>query len=258
MNPLNVPCPPDPHSALRFSAVSADRSRSPLRKYQELVIGDRRLAPLLRFELSMLLAQGLPGALGLLLRHWLFPPLFGRAGRGTVFGRHLTLRSPRRIHLGARVALDDYVMLSVRGGQGVGIEIDDDVLVGRGAVLKTRAGSIRIGSGTSVGFACRIGATSPVIVGRHCLLGARCYIGGADHGHAELDVPVLEQPLATRGGVVIEDNVWLGAHVVVLDGVTICQGAIVGAGAVVTGPIPAYAKAAGVPARIIGHRRDSA
>jgi acetyltransferase-like isoleucine patch superfamily enzyme len=63
-----------------------------------------------------------------------------------------------------------------------------------------------------------------------------------------------EQPLTSRGDIVLEDDVWLGANVVVLDGVTIGRGAIVGAGAVVTQSIPPYAIAGGVPARVIRYR----
>ncbi|KAI9133931.1 DapH/DapD/GlmU-related protein [Acaryochloris sp. CCMEE 5410] len=58
----------------------------------------------------------------------------------------------------------------------------------------------------------------------------------------------------TRGPVIIEDDVWLGAGTTVLDGVKIGKGCIVGAGAVVTKDLPAYAIAAGVPAKVIKMR----
>ena len=52
----------------------------------------------------------------------------------------------------------------------------------------------------------------------------------------------------------IEDDAWLGLGVIVLDGVTIGRGAVIGAGAVVTGDVPPYAIAVGVPARVVGSR----
>ena len=66
-----------------------------------------------------------------------------------------------------------------------------------------------------------------------------------------------QQPIASRGDIVLEDDVWLGVNAVVMDGVTIGQGAIVGAGAVVTHDVPPFTIVGGVPARIIGRRPDA-
>ena len=52
----------------------------------------------------------------------------------------------------------------------------------------------------------------------------------------------------------IGDDVWLGAGAMVLDGSTVGRGAIIGAGAVVTGTIPPYAIAVGIPARVVQQR----
>jgi acetyltransferase-like isoleucine patch superfamily enzyme len=61
---------------------------------------------------------------------------------------------------------------------------------------------------------------------------------------------MMEQGLYSNGPVVIEDDVWLGAGAIVLDGVRIGKGCIVGAGAVVTKDLPDYAIAIGVPAKV--------
>ena len=66
---------------------------------------------------------------------------------------------------------------------------------------------------------------------------------------------MLYQDRVARG-IEVDDNVWLGAHVVVADGATIGRDAIVGAGAVVRGEIPPFAIAAGVPARVVRDRRS--
>ena len=73
------------------------------------------------------------------------------------------------------------------------------------------------------------------------------------HGIAP-DRPIKEQPLTTKGGITIEDDVWLGYRTIVLDGVRIGKGAVIGAGSVVTQDIPAGAIAVGVPARVIKMR----
>src|SRR6185503_16680288 len=63
--------------------------------------------------------------------------------------------------------------------------------------------------------------------------------------------PYSVQPLQTKGGITIEDDVWLGHGAIVLSGVRIGKGAVVGAGSVVTRDVPAGAVVAGAPARVI-------
>ncbi len=83
-------------------------------------------------------------------------------------------------------------------------------------------------------------------------IGPHCYITDHNHGHAR-DALVMDQPLDEKPTVIGRDA-WLGAHVMVLKGVEIGDGAIIGAGSVVTKSIPPYAIAVGVPARVVGTR----
>lgn len=109
-----------------------------------------------------------------------------------------------------------------------------------------------IRSGTYINRNTMFDAHEQIVVGRNCLIGPQCYITDANHESAPGIAP-KDQPVSARG-VVIEDEVWLGARVIVLRGVTIGRGAVVGAGAVVTKSIPADAVAAGVPARVLRMR----
>lgn len=63
-----------------------------------------------------------------------------------------------------------------------------------------------------------------------------------------------EREAVTKGNINVADDVWIGQNAIIMSGVEIQQGAIIAAGAVVTKNIPAYAIAAGVPAKIIGYR----
>jgi acetyltransferase-like isoleucine patch superfamily enzyme len=89
-------------------------------------------------------------------------------------------------------------------------------------------------------------------IGRNCMIGPGCYLTDSNHGMTR-GALVSTQPMES-GPVILEDEVWLGAGVIVLSGVRLGRGAVVGAGAVVTKDVPANAKVAGVPARIIGAR----
>lgn len=247
----------DIHNQFRFHMLKDDSESSFFNKYQDLVIGKRDFSALLKYELITLLFGHLPGALGLALRHLFYPTLFKYVGEKVFFGHHLTLRAPNRISIGNNVVIEDYAMLAIQGVGDEKIEINDSVLIGKGAIVKARAGSIYIRDNVSVGFDCLIASTSKVYIGKHCLFGARCYIGGAQHSFDRTDIPITRQPINSKGGVRIEDDVWLGVHVVVNDGVKISKGAVIGAGSVVTKDIPPYAVAAGVPAKVIKKRKES-
>jgi hypothetical protein len=84
-------------------------------KYRALVVGRRGLWPLIKFELVMLFASWVPGALGLLARSKLYPTLLDSCGRGVVFGANVVLRHPHKIRIGAGVVADDSVVLDAKG-----------------------------------------------------------------------------------------------------------------------------------------------
>lgn len=247
----------DKHEQLRFENFAKGGGGSMLTQYQDLMIGNRSVLALLRYEVVTTLVGQISGALGFVLRKLLYPQLFGRAGKKVIFGHHLDLRAPGKMQLGRGVVLDDFAVLSVRGFDDETIVLGDYVQIGRGAQLKARAGSIFIGDNANIGSDVRIDSTSEVHIGAYALIAGRCYIGGVNHGFDRTDIPIVQQPLQIKGGVHIEDDVWLGAHVIVNDGVTIGRGAIVGAGAVVTKDIPPYAIAMGIPAQVRGWRTES-
>jgi acetyltransferase-like isoleucine patch superfamily enzyme len=91
-------------------------------------------------------------------------------------------------------------------------------------------------------------------IGNNVLIGPNCVIRAADHIFSDVAIPINKQG-HLGGDVIIEDDCWLGANVVVLKKVSIGKGCVVGAGSVVTKNIPAYNVVAGVPARVIGHRK---
>lgn len=244
----------DKYAQFRFDDMVADADRSALQKYQDIFLGERSLWKLLKYELLTTFLGPIPGAMGLLLRKLLYPSLFARVGKNVVFGHNLTLRGAGRIRIGNDVVIDDYALLSARGAEDDSIVIGDFVLIGRGAQLKARAGSIFLGDHTKISGYCHIGSTSEVRIGQYCLLAVGCCIGGVNHGFDRTDIPIMKQAIRSKGGVTIGDDVWLGVRVIVNDGVTIGTGAVVGAGAVVTKDVPPYAIAMGVPAQVKGWR----
>lgn len=115
---------------------------------------------------------------------------------------------------------------------------------------------ISIGRGTYINRFTIIDAHASVRIGSDCMIGPHCYITDANHG-TQSGIAVGKQQMVTAA-VVIEDGVWLGAHVTVLMGVTIGEGAVVGAGSVVTKSVPANTIVVGVPAKLIRSRHSYA
>ena len=92
-----------------------------------------------------------------------------------------------------------------------------------------------------------------ITIGDHCLMGRGASFFAGGHTFARPDLLIVEQPLS-MAPIVIADDVYFGLNCVILGGVTIGEGAVIGAGAVVTSDVPAGAIVAGVPARVIRFR----
>lgn len=235
------------------SSLSDTRSAS--EKYRDLVVGSRDFFRLVHFELVMLLASWVPGALGLLLRKLLYPGLLGSCGKGVVFGQGVTLRHPHKIHIGDGTVIDDNVLLDAKGVANRGIRIADRGFIGRNSILSCKDGDIVLGSHINIGFNCEVFSSSLVEVGDYGLFAAYTYVVGGGHDHSDLGAVMIDQPRPSRG-VRIGRNVWLGAGAKILDGVELGANVIVGAGAVVNESLPDAVVAAGVPAKIIKRRDD--
>lgn len=92
-------------------------------------------------------------------------------------------------------------------------------------------------------------------IGKNCAIAPNCTIIGVNHNFSRIDIPIKQQGVSNRGGIIIEDDVWIGANCVVLDGVTIGMGSVIGGGSIVTKDIPPYSVAVGNPCKVIKSRK---
>ena len=111
---------------------------------------------------------------------------------------------------------------------------------------------IEIGDDVSIAAYVHIWGEGSVRIGNRVMIGSHSAITSVTHDHS---VDPMRDTVVL-GSVVIEDDVWVGAHAVILPGVTIRSGAVVGAGSVVTHDVPARAIVAGAPARVARMRAD--
>jgi acetyltransferase-like isoleucine patch superfamily enzyme len=144
---------------------------------------------------------------------------------------------------------------SVRGSI---IEIARGVVIDSFVKIKPAGGpgDVFIGEGTTINSGCVIYTGNGVTIGRNCAVAANCTFASVNHQYADAGRPIVEQRfMPSRGGIVVEDDVWIGANTVILDGAVLGRGCVVGAGSVVRGILAPFSVNVGSPTRVVGMRR---
>ncbi len=114
--------------------------------------------------------------------------------------------------------------------------------------INNGVGDVLIGNETLIGMGNTI--IGPVTIGNHVIFAQNIVVSALNHEYRNINLPIHEQKILTNP-VVIEDECWIAANVVILAGVTIGKHSVVAAGAIVTKSIPPYSVAVGNPARVI-------
>jgi acetyltransferase-like isoleucine patch superfamily enzyme len=201
-------------------------------------------------------------------------PLLGRlavrlaaAGCRPFYGRHRLARYHRRgfisprarishrdLRLGRNVFVGDDVVIFRDTGGGP-VTLGDRVHLNEGVrIVTAHGGSVSFGDDAHVQPGCYFVAIGQSIrIGRNAQIAPNCAFYPYNHGTDPIR-PIHEQQLRSKGDIEIADDAWLGYGAVVVSGVSIGEGAVVGAGSVVTRSLPAGVVAVGSPARIVRER----
>ncbi|MGI9317642.1 MAG: DapH/DapD/GlmU-related protein [bacterium] len=241
---------------LKIQTSMAGGDQSALSRYMDLVVGQRGWLKLLVYEAVVMIAQKRAGALGLLLRKKMYPWVLGSVGRNVTFGSNVVIRHPHKIHIGEGTVVDENALLDAKGDSNQGIDIGAGSYIGRNSIISCKNGDISLGENANIGWNCTIAATSRIRIGRDCIIAAYSYIiGGGNYHYDNIDTPMCQSyDEQGKGGVDIEDDVWLGSHVAVLDGVKIAQGCVVASGSTVTKDLPTMSISLGSPAKPVRQR----
>lgn len=137
------------------------------------------------------------------------------------------------IRIGPEARIDSFVKIKPAGGSG----------------------DVEIGAYTYLNSGCVLYSGHGIRIGRDVLIAANCTFSATNHAFDDPDAPIRVQGFQpSRGGIVIEDNVWIGANCVLLDGTYIPTGCVIGAGSVVRSRLEANGLYAGTPAKLIRQR----
>ena len=113
--------------------------------------------------------------------------------------------------------------------------------------------ALKIGDNSGIGDGSEL--YGDITIGNDVMMGTNCIIYTRNHAFSRTDIPMWKQGFSEAKPVVIGDDVWIGGRVTILPGVHVGDGAILGAGAVVTKDVPPYAIVGGNPAKVIKYRK---
>ena len=175
--------------------------------------------------------SSLPGKIGRLIRRYYFRSRLNKSGPRLSIGRFVEFSSPQNISFGNEIYIVD------------------------GAVLRADEGQIIIGNKFALNGNARIVADcdGKIIIGNSVMVGPNTVIRASNHQFKDASKDIWLQG-QTGGTIIIGDDVWIAANVVILPGVRIGSHSVIAAGAVVTKDVPEYSVVAGVPARVISTR----
>lgn len=159
-------------------------------------------------------------------------------------GRHVKITHRNHISCGKWVKFEDYS--EIQGLCKEGLRFGDYVTISRGVMIRpssyygTNYGvGLEIGDYSAIGPNGFIGCSGKIKIGNNVMFGSNCILNAENHVFDVRDKTIQSQGVKRRG-ITIEDDVWIGSNVIILDGVIIGRGSVIGAGTLVNKDIPPY------------------
>jgi virginiamycin A acetyltransferase len=138
------------------------------------------------------------------------------------------------LNIGSNTVIDSFVKIKFTGGIG-------DIIIGS---------SVYINSG------CVLYSGNGISIGDNVSIAANVVFAPVNHEFKKKNELIQKQGFKeSKGGIIIEDDVWIGAGCVILDGTTLHQGSVIGAMSLVCGDVPTYSVCAGNPMKLLGRRK---
>lgn len=184
--------------------------------------------------------------------------IFIKKSKGFLFvGKRAKLKSRNKMVFHGTALIEEGVKIDALSKDG--IDIGENFSIGRNSIIECTGVIRELGEkltiGKNVGIAANafIAMRGPIEIGDDTIFGPNVSIHAENHNFSDIKIPIKDQG-ASRKGITIGKNCWIGSGVVILDGVNIGDGCVIGAGAIVTKDIPKNSIAVGIPAKVIKRR----
>lgn len=174
------------------------------------------------------------------------------SGENVYISPKAIIRNANKLSLGDNTVVERNVQLVIDAKNSF-INLGTNAYLASYCRLRTFEGWIKAGKNLGVSNFSFLAGQGGLVIGDNVRIGPHVVIYASNHIFTNPRIPIVEQGMSCKG-ITIEDDIWIGAGAVILDGVSIGKGSVIGAGTVVTKDIPPYSIAVGVPARVIKKR----
>lgn len=194
---------------------------------------------------------------GMLIRGKIRGFIWKKHGKRLFIGKHTKILCSKYIEAGNGLSIQDNVQINALSKEGV--HFGDNCSIGESTTIKVSGSLTKIGLGfwmgdySAMGNDCFVGAAGGIRIGDYVAIGQNVRFHSENHEFHDKNKRISEQGV-TNKGIVIGNDVWIGAGAVFLDGVHVGDGCVVGANTLVNRDIPDYSIAVGNPVKIVGKR----
>lgn len=159
-----------------------------------------------------------------------------------MIGRNVKSTHSKNISVGKNVKFEDYS--EIQGLASESLIFSDNVTIGRNVMIRPSSyygidlvQGLTIGENSSIGPDAYVGCAGKITIGKNVMFGPKCSLFAENHNFSDTSVSIRNQGVNQKG-ITVEDNVWIGSNCITLDGVTVGEGSIIGAGTLVTKDVP--------------------
>jgi acetyltransferase-like isoleucine patch superfamily enzyme len=122
-------------------------------------------------------------------------------------------------------------------------------------IIRAKKGKLILGENSRLGpFTVVFTGEHGVFIGKDVMIAPHCVLAAGNHNFKQIGKPIIHSGSFSKGPIIIEDDVWIGANSIITDGIKIEKGAVIGAGSVVTKNVESFTIVGGNPAVFIGNR----